>query len=550
MSIGDSGSDLRVENFQQAALAYEKSEPKFAADLMAAAKSAIKEGEFIKPGSLGNTLTTTNPGLPANPDWKLESRYYGGIGTFSRSRFGKPDESLVTFKAGPARNHYQGDELSFTFWGNGDYLAVDYSSFYNPRMNPDWAHNKVSFGLTASSPVATVMAFESTPEADLSVAENVNDSLQLMTRPYASARALWDYQPIPTSPKTNRRLMLLVKHPENSSLADYLVIRDELSGQVRDKRSAEQLRKRLQLVVEENLTAVVRDASYSPSQADTLFTELEAHLKMLGADAAASATLTAAGRKAVVPGRSAPVDLERDAPDLKKAITEALANWEFSQEPRANIHLLALDHPTKSKDRLDFKGQMDTDISLFVATGQDAAAADINWFGWGHNQRPADFVEGPMGPKGEEKPPWNGGPYHSYRHGFVLGRDVSLATNKSSKLPPYAFGEMAQWVSIPFGGKDDMSVVIYPVAKGKPSPQFEALDGGKSIKVTAGGQSETITLATGQPVKIVRDGKETVIVPTLPPVGSPQPEKLVPRRSIEGPIDKPDDNPGTDRSAP
>ncbi|GAB4182446.1 MAG: hypothetical protein Fur0032_23490 [Terrimicrobiaceae bacterium] len=543
ISIGDSNTDVRVENLQQAAMAYEKSDPPFASNLMAGARSAIKDGDLIKPGTLGNTLTTANLGITANPDWKLESRYFGGVGALMRSRFGQPDEGLVTFKAGPARNHYQGDELSFTMWANGDYLAVDYSSFYSPRMNPDWTHNKVSFGLTASSPVAKVMAFESTPEGDLAVAENVNESLQLMTRPYASARSLWDYPEIRTAPKTNRRLMLFVKHPSGSPIADYLVVRDELSGQIRDTLNPELIRRRLEVVLEENLNAVVRDASYAPSTADELFAEFEAHLQMLGADPGTAAALVAAARKAVQP-RNTPFNLRQDSPDLEMAMNEALAKITFDHEPRANFHLLALDNPRRSKDRIDFKGQMDSDIAFFVATGQDAAKADINWFGWGHNQRPADFANPPEGASSKaSKLPWMGGEWHSYRHGFILGRDVALATDKSSKLPPYAFGEMTQWVSLPFQGKDDLTVVLYPIGKGKPAPQFESLDDGKSVKVTVGGQSETITLATGQPVKIVRDSKETLLAASLPPIGGPQPAELTPRRTIEGMVDKEDDRP-------
>ena len=104
---------------------------------------------------------------------------------------------------------------------------------------------------------------------------------------------------------------------------------------------------------------------------------------------------------------------------------------------------------------------------------------------------------------------------------------------------------MAQWVSLPFQGKDEMTVVLYPVGKGKPAPQFESLDGGQSIKVTVGGKSETITLATGQPVKIVRDGKEFVVAASLPPIGSPQPANLVPFRNSDAPADKPNDNPAS-----
>lgn len=544
MAIGDSQSELRVENYLQAAMAYEKTDPKFAGDLMAVARSGIPEGEMIKPGLLGNTLTTANLSIPPTPGWKLDSIYYGGIGAFLRSNFGTPEEGLVTFKAGPARNHYQGDELSFTFWGNGDYLAVDHSSFYNPRMNPDWTHNKVSFGLTASSPVARMMAYESTPEADLVVAENVNESLQMMTRPYASARALWDYSEIRTTPKTNRRLLLYVKHPEGSPIADYLVVRDELTGEIRDSLNPEVVRKRLALVLEENLAAVIRDAGFAPSTTDELFNELKAHLMMLGADDATADALVKAGRKAVVPGRTTKVDLAADAPDVQKAIGDALEKMTFSHEPRANVHLLALDNPKRSADRMDFKGQLDSDIAVFVATGQDLTKADVNWFGWGHNKRPSDFAQIAPDDRGRERLlPWMSGDWHSFRHGFVIGRDVRPASDKNSNLPPYAFGEMAQWLSVPFGGKDDLTMVLYPVGKGKPAPQFESLDGGKSVKVTVGGKSETITLASDQPVKIVRDGKESILAAALPPVGGPQPDKLKPRRTIEGMVDKEDDRP-------
>ena len=61
----------------------------------------------------------------------------------------------------------------------------------------------------------------------------------------------------------------------------------------------------------------------------------------------------------------------------------------------------------------------------------------------------------------------------------------------------------------------------------------------------AGGKSETITLATGQPVKIVRDGKEFVVAASLPPIGSPQPANLVPFRNSDAPADKPNDNPAS-----
>jgi hypothetical protein len=542
MALGDSGPEMRTEVIRQAALGYAKSEPAFSGNLMAASReSATYQG--IPPGQLANTLLTSDPSLPSTPDWSLRSRYFGGIGAFLRSRFGERDgESLVTLKAGPARNHYQGDELSLTFWGAGAYLAVDYASFYNPRMNPDWTHNKVTFGLTASSPVAKAMAFATHEAGDLAVAENTNESLQLMTQPYASQRALWDYQAIRTSPKTNRRLTLLVKHPAGSPFADYLVLRDELTGDLNDEFPAAQIESRLRLVLVENLEAYVRDAAYAPSQTESLMDELGRHLRLLGATPEAAEKLVAAARQAAAARRTTPVRLERDAPALLAALDAALKDGsiKFSHAPRSNLHLLVHENPRRSADRLDFKGQMGVDLALYVATGQDAATADINGFGWGHATRPDDF---PKADDPRNALPWMGGQWHSYRHGPVIGRDVRLPGDKSSPLPEYKFGEHCQWVSLPFGGKRELAVVLYPVRPGAPAPSFTASEGGKVITVTVGGVSETIHLASDRPVKIVRGGSETVIQDKLPVVGSGQPAHLVAVRNSDAPVDKPDDNP-------
>jgi hypothetical protein len=544
VAIGDSQGEMRTEVIRQAALGYAKTQPPRAAALMAAARSA-ETFSGIKPGELSTTLLTTDPSLPPAPDWKLHSRYYGGIGAFLRSRFGEREhESLVTFKAGPARNHYQGDELAFTFWGAGAYLALDYASFYNPRMNPDWTHNKVTFGITASSPVAKVMAFAAHEAGDLVVADNVNDSLQIMTQPYASQRALWDYPSLRTAPKTNRRLALLVKHPADSPIADYLVVRDELSGQLDDTFPPAQLEPRLRLVFTENLEAYIRDASYAPSQAPALFTELERHLRLLGANPDTAAKLTAAARQAASTRRTSPPKLERDFPDLLAQLDAALKDGSirFDHAPRSNLHLLVHDNPKRSPDRLDFKGQLGVDLTLYVATGQDASTADINDFGWGNSTRPPDF---PPFDEPRSARPWMGGQWHSHRHGPVIGRDVRLPGDTSSKLPEYKFGEQAQWVSLPFAGKRDLAFMLYPVRPGQPSPDFSASENGKVITVTVAGRSETIHLASDRPVKIVRDGTEHIIQATLPAVGAPQPAELVVIRNSDAPADKPNDNPAS-----
>jgi hypothetical protein len=542
MALGDSNANVRTEVVRQAALGYAKTDPARAGNLMAAARSA-EAYHGIQPGQLSSTLLTTDPSLPSNPNWKLESRYFGGVGAFLRSRFGDPKgESLVTFKAGPARNHYHGDELAFTYWGAGAYFAVDYSSFYGPRMNPDWTHNKVSFGLTASCPVARVMAYATTDTADLTVADNVNENLQFMTQPYASQRALWDYPSLRVSPKTNRRLLLLVKHPAGSPFEDYLVIRDELLGDLNDELPPAQVESRLRLILAENFEAYIRDAAYAPSQTDALMTELGKHLVLLGATPATAQKLVDAARQAASTrpvdaaerrGRLAPVNAALDAAFRDGGI-------KFSHAPRSNLHLLVHENPKRSADRLDFKGQLGVDLALYVATGQDAASADINDFGWGHPKRPDDFAKIP---ESTGTLPWMGGQWHSYRHGPIIGRDVRLPGDTTSSLPEYKFGEHCQWVSLPFGGKRDLAIVLYPSRPGRPPATFSSAEGGKAITVSVDGKSETIHLASDRPVKIIRDGAQTLIQEKLPPIGGLQPPQFVPTRNSDAPVDRPDDTP-------
>jgi hypothetical protein len=263
---------------------------------------------------------------------------------------------------------------------------------------------------------------------------------------------------------------------------------------------------------------------------------------LFGAPPDVAKSLVAEARKCVQAGREETPSLA-EFPALKSALDAAMPQFQFDHSPRSNIHLLARPNPKTSASLLDFDGQMDSRILLYCATGQDLANANLNGFGWGHNKRPADFPP-PRDQSGKEVLlPWNGGPWHSHRHGFELGKDVALATDTQSKLPPYTFGESAQWVSVPFGKRKELTFVLYPLDKGSPVPSFESSENGDVIKVSAGGRSESITLATGKPVRISRDGREEVIAAELPAIAGAQPVALVPKRTIEGGFDKQDDRP-------
>jgi hypothetical protein len=144
-------------------------------------------------------------------------------------------ESFVTVKAGPARNHYQGDELSFYFCSLGTPLALDYACHYSPRPWSASMHNRPDMNGLRPVAVAVRRAFASSDAADVFVADEQTRRIShVPAEPHLTIKPGWEY---PTSylsadePWTMRRYAMLVKHnPSESKIADYLVVRDEISS--------------------------------------------------------------------------------------------------------------------------------------------------------------------------------------------------------------------------------------------------------------------------------------------------------------------------------
>jgi hypothetical protein len=161
----------------------------------------------------------------------LSSREFPGFGAMLRGNaYDERHESFVTVKAGPARNHFQGDELSFYFAGLGRPLAIDYACHYSPRPWSASMHN----GLRPVA-VAQPRAFAASPVADVFVADERTWRINHVPMvPHETVKPGWEY---PTTilpeatPWTMRRYAMLVKHdPDKSRIADYLVIRDEIDS--------------------------------------------------------------------------------------------------------------------------------------------------------------------------------------------------------------------------------------------------------------------------------------------------------------------------------
>jgi hypothetical protein len=232
-SIGDTHpwQDRTGVLFGMAAAGLKDSDPKFASECMAMYRHYYGEDGS---GSLVDDLLLVDPSVPAGrlEDAAWTSAEYAGFGAVLRSRFGTPRETFATFKCGPARGHYQGDELSFHFYGAGMPIALDWHSGYKPRPDQEHMHNRANFGDDENmDAVGKPLAFRASDAGDLVVGEAVADRLRKM--PHYPHEIVWQAvypRRALAEPARYRRYLLLVKHPDESPFEDYLVIRDEFAA--------------------------------------------------------------------------------------------------------------------------------------------------------------------------------------------------------------------------------------------------------------------------------------------------------------------------------
>ena len=100
----------------------------------------------------------THPGGPDPIAWakefgadvdvsKLTTEELPGFGVVFRHKPGTNDETFLSFKAGPNRGHYHGDQLSLHYAADATPLAIDHRVSYSPRAGQEHLHNRVSFSL-------------------------------------------------------------------------------------------------------------------------------------------------------------------------------------------------------------------------------------------------------------------------------------------------------------------------------------------------------------------------------------------------------------------
>lgn len=243
--IGDTHRWTAGCDFRLLASFFVDSDPGFAGELEAAHR--LVHGD-APPEKLLDALASWDTRIvaadPAALNWS--SRTFADFGAVLRSRFGRPDESFLSFKAGSRHGHYHNDGLSLHWYGGGWPLALDYNCSYHPRGDHAGLHNTVTFGESTlvrhngrgvNVPAGEqlwgggeVLAKAFGPAMDVVVGERRGNSLSLAPWDPADAEFARGYPRRATGPLAHRRMVALIKHPVESALSDYLVVRDEVSG--------------------------------------------------------------------------------------------------------------------------------------------------------------------------------------------------------------------------------------------------------------------------------------------------------------------------------
>lgn len=189
-------------------------------------------------GAIRRTLPMgdTHPGpdgareetVPAEEVAKFATTELPGFGVIFNHRPGTPQETYLSFKAGPNRGHYHGDQLAIVASFNAKPTVVDHHCSYHPRAGQEHMHNRVAF-FTDHHPYLNLdgyerlIAFATTPVADVAIGQVESDRLREVN---SQPPEIWDqrWPPVPlTTPLVYRRTTVFLKGEKR----DAVVLRDQ-----------------------------------------------------------------------------------------------------------------------------------------------------------------------------------------------------------------------------------------------------------------------------------------------------------------------------------
>lgn len=170
-------------------------------------------------------------GRPQNPaGWRTED--LPGFGVVFRHRPASARETFCSFKAGPNRGHYHGDQLSLHLCADSHPLVIDHHCSYNPRAGQEHMHNRLSVS-TAAMPYANMdgyerlLAFAANERAAVAIAEVQSPRIRPVQE-LPPERWDWRYpQQHFDEPLTYRRTVV---HLTPATGRDCFIVRDQYQG--------------------------------------------------------------------------------------------------------------------------------------------------------------------------------------------------------------------------------------------------------------------------------------------------------------------------------
>ena len=159
-------------------------------------------------------------------NWQTEE--LPGFGVIFTNKPGTEKETYLSFKSGPNRCHYHGDQLAFHYCANGRPLVVDHHCSYHPRAGQEHMHNRMAF-FTDEMPYTNMdgyehlLAVKKSDQVDIAVGEVESRRLRKVLPLPPEA---WDasYPQLQFSkPLIYRRTVAFVKNGQQ----DYFVFRDQ-----------------------------------------------------------------------------------------------------------------------------------------------------------------------------------------------------------------------------------------------------------------------------------------------------------------------------------
>jgi hypothetical protein len=229
--------------FGKLAYLYQLQDPAFASEMLGTfelLKSSGDDSKYMKLEDwLGDARIGVEPMNPDDMDWS--SQAFEGFGVVMRDDFGTAVESFLSFKAGQTSGHYHNDDMAFHFYSKGHPISLDYNCSYAPRGDHAALHNSMTFGESGTlrhnsdnrsfegmeqiSGRGRVLAFESSPRADVVVAERSSDRLHMSPVFPEDHEFNRNYPSRSVAPITHQRTLVMVK-PESVEAEDYLVVFD------------------------------------------------------------------------------------------------------------------------------------------------------------------------------------------------------------------------------------------------------------------------------------------------------------------------------------